>query len=112
MLAVGVFLIFLLVAVQVLVHLFATSVVEAAAYDAAREVSGASGADPEAAEHRARAQLGPLSERATFRWSLTEDEVGLDVRVERSTVVPAPFAERLGFDIIERGFVMRVEAFR
>ncbi|MDP8969034.1 MAG: hypothetical protein M3N52_00690, partial [Actinomycetota bacterium] len=52
------FLGFLLPAVQVLIHLYATSVVSAAAFDAARLASGASGADAAAARAHGLSLVG------------------------------------------------------
>lgn len=53
-----VFMTFLLGAVQISLHLFASSAVSAAAFDAARSVAAESGRSCSEARERARAQLG------------------------------------------------------
>src|SRR5262245_61743328 len=76
-----VFLAFLLLAVQSLVDLCATSVVTAVAYDAARMVSTSSDpSDPAvlaAAEADARTRLGPYADRVVWTWHIDADSVRL-----------------------------------
>jgi hypothetical protein len=77
---VSVFLVLLLFAVQVLLNLYATSVVTAAAFDAARDVASAGG-DPAAvaaAEAKARDVLGRYAEQVSFDWTVPD---GSDVRL-------------------------------
>ena len=74
---VTVFLVLLLFAVQVLLGLYATSVVTGAAYDAARQV--AAGAEEPAAEAHARSVMGRYGERVEFEWSVEGDDVVLHV---------------------------------
>lgn len=111
-LATGIFLLLMLLSVQVLTHLYATSVVEAAAYDAVQAVSARDGRGVAEAESHARGLLGRLSDGATFDWAADGDEVVLRLTAERRQALPAPLGERLGADRIEREFRMRVERFR
>jgi hypothetical protein len=74
-----VFLLFLLFAAQLLLGLYAESVVSAVAYDAAKTAAGADGRVA-LAEADARRQLGADIE---FRWSVSDDAVRLTVRVPR-----------------------------
>ncbi|MDP8992991.1 MAG: hypothetical protein M3N31_08095, partial [Actinomycetota bacterium] len=89
---VAVFLVLLLLAVQVLVGLYATSVVTAVTYDAAKVLAGADQGDSAAgrahAEAAARRQLGRFGERAAFRWDNDADTVRLDVKAPRPTLLP------------------------
>ncbi len=110
-LGVGVVLTLLLVAAHLLTHLYATSVVEAAAYDAAVEAAGAAG-DVGAAEARARETMGPFAASAAFHWSAGEEAVTLRVEVARPGLVPARFASSLGLTSIEREFRVRTERLR
>lgn len=106
------FLLLVLVSVQALSHLYATSVVEAAAYDAAQSAAADVGADVAAAEAQARSLLGALSATTEFDWSVHDDQVVLQVRAERRQMVPPPLGERLGLDVIERELRVRREEFR
>ena len=111
-LGIGVVLTLLLTAAHLLTHLYATSVVTAAGYDAAVEAAAHGGNVP-AAEARARQTLGGLAERTTFDWSASnEDEVVLRVHLTRPALVPARYATTLGLDEIERELRVRVERFR
>lgn len=74
-----VFLLFLLFAAQLLLGLYAESVVGAVAYDAAKTAAGADGRVG-AAEAAARRQLG---DAAQFTWSVSDDAVRLTIRVPR-----------------------------
>src|SRR5207302_10823900 len=66
-----VFLAFLLFAVQVLFHLYATSVVSGVGFDAARRVAGAAGGpgDEVRAARGARRALGRFRARAGVGWA-------------------------------------------
>ena len=110
-----VFLALLLFAVQVLSNLYATSVVTAVAYDAARRVASTQGGGGEhdRAEGDARRLLGRYAERVTFDWSGSdEDQVVLRVQAKnRRVMLPAlggssPFAE------LDRTVRVRAERFR
>ena len=111
-----VFLGLLLFAVQALFNLYATSVVTAVAYDAARRVAVADGgtASIGAAEADARRALGRYGERVTFDWSGTDDGqvVVLSVHARNPTRLLPALAGPLAFDEIDRTVRVRVETFR
>lgn len=111
-----VFIGMLLFTVQSLLNLYATSVVTAAAYDAARlvaEADGGSGSIP-AAEDHARRLLGRFGSAVAFDWSASStDDVVL--RVQASG--PGLFGSggggsQLPFGQIDRTVRLRVERFR
>src|SRR4051794_37853132 len=116
-----VFLAFLFFAVQLLYNLYATSVVTATAYDAARDVASrdVDHTDPasvRAAEHRAerelRGRLGRYAERVRMDWSASD---GSTVRLHVVAVNPDLLfhsAGLLGFDEINRTVTVRVEDVR
>jgi Flp pilus assembly protein TadG len=118
---VAVFLAFLFFAVQLLYNLYATSVVTATAYDAARDV--ASGevdhtdqAAVRAAEHRAetelRARLGRYSARVTVDWRASDaSTIRLHVTAQNPDLL-FHSAGLLGFDEIDRTVTVRVEELR
>lgn len=112
--AVGVTVLVLLLglAAQVLLTLYATSVVNAAAYDAARRVA-AEGGDAAAlpgADAHLRRLLGGLAERATIDWALGPDAVRVRVRATNRVALAGlhlgPLAE------IDRTARVRIECFR
>jgi Flp pilus assembly protein TadG len=113
---VGVFLVFVLFAVQLLINLYATSVVTSVAYDAARRVavSGSHPPTPEeeqAAVDHARAQLGRYGADATFEWR--NDDPGvvkLHVRVVNPRLLGPGVDQLVGLDVIDRTVVVRVES--
>ncbi|HEX2038154.1 MAG TPA: hypothetical protein VHF47_00315 [Acidimicrobiales bacterium] len=86
-----VFLTFLFFAAQVMLGLYATSVVTAVAYDAAKAVAGAdAGGTTEArrsAEAAARRALGRLGDDAELSWGREGDDVVLRVRARRPSVL-------------------------
>jgi hypothetical protein len=117
---VTVFLALLLVAVQLLWNLYATTVVSAVAFDAARVVAGSGptggGAPDDAAARRAVAEsaarrlLGRYGRRVTFDWSGSDDDtVALRVRADNPSFVVRAWAGSLGFDHIDRTVRVRVE---
>ncbi|MGH8884811.1 MAG: hypothetical protein ACRDYX_06495 [Egibacteraceae bacterium] len=112
------FLGFLLLGAHVLMHLYASSVVTANAFDAVRIVSGsASGHDragaAAVAEQGARARMGSFGDRVAFHWDkLGPDEVELTVRADTPDLLPAQFAELVNMDVFERTIRLRVEKFR
>ena len=112
------FLGFLFFAVQLLFNLYATSVVTSVTYDAARAVatSGHSPtqADMEAAEERAREQLGSYASRVTFQWDAysNPDVVKLRVIARNPRFLGPAIDTFVGFDVIDRTVEVRVESFR
>ncbi len=104
-----VFLVLLLFCVQVMYHLYATSAVTGALYDAGREVAGYdAGEDRAAAAARAEAKmrdrLGQYGrERVELRWDLSDpNTVRVEVRADHPSVFPSWFSTRLPFTSIER----------
>jgi hypothetical protein len=108
-----VFLLLLLVAVQVLFNLYATSAVTAATYDGARIAAGAAaGSDPRGdAEAHVRGVLGAYAshDRLSVRWTPSADTVILTVRAENPSFLPEALRAPLGFDVIERTARVRIE---
>lgn len=110
-----IFLGLLLFAVQALFNLYATSVVTAVAYDAARRVAVADGGAPymAAAEADARRALGRYGNGVTFDWSGSDGEViVLSVRARNPTRLLPAMAGPLAFQEVDRTVRVRVEAFR
>jgi Flp pilus assembly protein TadG len=111
----SVFLVMLLFAVQVLFNLYATSVVTAVSYDAARRVAGSDGgtggmADAEA---QARQSLGRYASRVVFDWSgTTDEEVVLRVQTDNPNVLLPVLAGPAALDRLDRTIRVRVERFR
>lgn len=112
---VGVFLVFVLFAVQLLINLYAASVVTSATYDAARQVATTAAVPPTdgdlaAAENRARQLLGRYGQRATFEWQLDDpDVIRLRVRVPNPRVLAPGIDQLVGLDVIDRTTSVRVE---
>ncbi len=115
---VAVFLTLLFVAVHLLVHLYATSVVTAVAFDAVRVVSGAGRGGDRAsvaasAEASARELLGRYASEARFEWqSLGPDVVILHVSADSPNLLPAAVSGPVGLDRIERTLRVRIEEFQ
>lgn len=109
-----VFLVMLLFAVQVLFNLYATSVITAVSYDAARRVAGSDGGESSitAAESDARRSLGRYGNDVAFEWTTGEDEVVLRVRAENPDVLLPVLAGPVAFDRLDRTIRVRVEKFR
>jgi hypothetical protein len=111
-----VFLALLFFAVQTLVGLYATSVVTAVTYDAARMVATAPDPDDPrvraAAEAEARRRLGPYADRATFAWAIDGDTVRVHVHASNPRFVLPIASAMLPFDTVDRTAVVRVERFR
>ena len=104
----------LLFATQLLLNLYATSVVTAAAFDAARVVAGADGG-PErvtAAESQARHMLGHYGERVRFEWSIDADVVALRVRAANPNLLLVQLGAPAPFQHVDRTVRVRVERFR
>jgi hypothetical protein len=106
---------FLFFAVQLLFNLYSTSVVTSVAYDAARAVATARTQPPsqqslEVAETHARSLLGGYRDRATFEWDLSDpDVVRLHVRAVNPRMLAPGLDHLVGFDVIDRTVVVRVE---
>jgi Flp pilus assembly protein TadG len=118
---VTVFLVLLTFAVQLLVNLYATSAVTAAAHDAARSVAAgrvdhdepaAVAAAVSAGEARARDLLGRAGDRVSFSWEVGADQVRLRVAAEHPALAVGPVARVFGWNRVERDVVVRVERSR
>ncbi|MEX1177428.1 MAG: hypothetical protein WEB09_03110 [Nitriliruptor sp.] len=114
-----IFLLFLLFAVQVLLHLYGTSTVSAAAFDGARLMAAEDGIGCPAARAHVRGILGDYGASAVVDCRLVppgSPEVVEVVEVRVVAPSPAPLVENLfgGFDLgdIERTARVRVEVFR
>jgi hypothetical protein len=109
---VGVFLGFLLLAVQVLLHLYGTSTVSAAAFDGARLMAAEDGVSCGAASDHVRGLLGDYGARVAISCPSTGDVAAVQV----AGPSPAPMVDGFlgGFDLgdIERTARVRVEDFR
>ncbi|MGH9189903.1 MAG: hypothetical protein ACRD0Q_07725 [Acidimicrobiales bacterium] len=109
-----VFIVMLLFAVSVLLRLYATSVVSAVAYDAARRVAASAGDQGAVAdaEGQARRLLGRYGRAASFDWDESDgDSVVVRVRAATPQVLPA-LSRAAGLDAVERTVRVRVERFR
>jgi hypothetical protein len=115
-----VFLLFLLLAVQVLFGLYATSTLRATVHDAAsRAAAGGGGGDLDRLAAEAEASLGRMGERTEVRLRLVDDDgdgAG-DVVVGEAVAVPPRFVPpsiggMIGFETIEAGVRVRVERTR
>ena len=107
-------LVLMLLAVQVVYDLYATSAVTAAAYDAARVVAGADGGPgaTAAAEDGARQALGRYGDRVQFEWAVGEDVVQLHVMARNPGFLPVALRRPLGVDLVDRTVRLRTERFR
>ena len=108
------FLVLLLFATQLLLNLYATSVVTAAAFDAARVVAGSDGGPGRitAAEAQARHVLGRYGKRVRFDWSIDDDVVALRVRATNPNFLLTRVGTATAFQRIDRTVRVRVERFR
>ncbi len=115
MVGVLVFLLLLLLAVQVIYNLYATSAVTAAAFDGARLAAGADGhgetsAGQEAAAAHVREVLGEYgAERVAIRFTPDPDDIVLTVEANNPSFLPVALRAPLGFDRIERTVRVRIE---
>ncbi len=110
MIGVLVFLLLLLLAVQVLYNLYATSAVTAAAFDGARLVAGADGATRAEAAAHVKEILGEYgSERVEVSFASDPADVVLTVRADNPSFLPAALRAPLGLDRIERTVRVRIE---
>lgn len=115
---VAVFLVLLTFAVQLLVNLYATSAVTAAAHDAVRSVAAASvdhgrpeavAAAVEAGERRARSLLGRAGDRVSFEWDVDTSRVRLRVVAQHPALAVGPVAGAFGLNRVERVVTAQVE---
>ena len=115
-----VFLLLMLAAVQILFDLYASTMVTAAAYDAAREVASVDVADDrcrsvDGAEQRFVEALGNYGRRghASLTWTCTADDV-VRVRVvaDHPTVLPRRLAGLLSLGHLDRTIEVRAETAR
>lgn len=116
MIGVLTFLVLMLVSVQVLYNLYATSAVTAAAYDGARLVAGFDAAgDPEAvraAEEHVRSVLGVYGrDRLRLVWEEDplERDVILRVSAKNPSFLPRHLRAPLGLDTVDRTIRVRIE---
>jgi len=113
LIGVMVFLVLLLVAVQVLYNLYATSAVTAATYDGARIAAGyAAAGDPrahEAAAAHVKDILGAYGDRVELTWIETAEVESLTVRASNPSFLPRGLRGPLGLDHIERTVRVRIE---
>ena len=109
---------FMLLAVQVLFGLYTTSVVTAAAYDAARLAAGSEGIrSEEVAKARVRALLGRYATDGNVEVAYGEDvdgtsgkrDVVVTVTARRIGFLPESLRRPLGFDQISRTARVRIE---
>lgn len=116
--AVGVFLAFLLFAVQLAVNLHTSSTVSAAGYDAARAVAsrsvdhgdaGSVAAAQQAAERQLRSLLGGIGRSATVAWHHDQEAVRLRLVVDAPGIWPSGLAGGSSLRTVERTFVVRIE---
>lgn len=108
---VAIFLGFLLLATQVLVHLYATSVVTAVAFDTARRASGLGG-DCSSASADAAARLGAWGRRADVEVHCASDPEGGRTQVTITGPSPASRLALFGPEVVarlERGASFRRE---
>lgn|GEM_PF-2798143 len=113
------FLLLLLLAVQVLVGLYTTTMVSTAALDAANEAARAPDPTDDGTQGRAATHaldgLGGYGRGAghvSFDWTgTTGDEVVLNVQADKMTFLPASFGPGLGRHL-SRTVRVRVERFR
>ena len=105
-----VFLAFLLFAAQILVHLFASSFVNAAAFDAARLASGSAGVSESAAAEHGLAVLGSYSSRVSvFSVDIGAEQVNVRVQADSPALRPAAFGRVIGTASIDRRVSLRRE---
>ncbi len=110
--AIVVFLAFLLFAVQLLVGLYARSMLSGVAYDGARSVAGYRSTDRDRAraqaEQRMRQEVGDLA--LVFDWSTsTDDTIVLRVQADSPRFLLPGLAGPLTTDHIDRQVSVRVE---
>ena len=112
-----VFLVFLMFAVQLLFGLYASSTVTAVANDAVQRAATRDAPPLEVIEAEARANLGQVGDRATFRWRTDDadldgavDTVILEVVATPPRLVPTSVGSAAGFGEVRRTVRARIEA--
>ncbi|WP_130648469.1 hypothetical protein [Egicoccus halophilus] len=105
---VGIFLAFLLLATQTLLHLYATSIVSSATFDAARRAAAEDGLGCDEVPAQVRARLG--SHGAAARVTCTDDGEQLHVAVTADS--PASLLRVVDARGISRTATVRVERVR
>lgn len=107
---VAVFLGFLLFSVQVMLHLWASSAVTTAAFDAARLVAGERPFTPAEAEDHLRGLLGAYGERLDEpQWEVATASIVLRVSAPTPAPLIASVGRLAGLDRIERTIHVRRE---
>lgn len=109
---VAIFLGFLLLATQVLLHLYATSTVSAAIFDAARMVAGEDALSCGAARDHARDLMGTYGGDVTIGCATDADNVVMTAVGPSPAPLIAGFGTLTGVDTVEREVRIRVEDFR
>ena len=104
---------FLMLAVQVAVHLYASSIITATGHEATRRAALGGGAPAAISESERwlRSRIGSSMEVESIRWSTTPDVVSLSV-VARPPNVLLDATALAGLRSIERTFEMRPEIAR
>lgn len=103
------FLVFMLLAVQVLWSLYATTVVTGAAHDAGRLVARTG--DPAAGIARFESTIGSYPADVAITVPTGEGTVVVVLTGENPTLLPDRFARVLPFGLIDRTIEMRAEVF-
>lgn len=105
---------FLLLAMQLLLTLYTTSVVQTVAFDGARAAAtdapgGSSAVDAElfAIEEQARDALGPIGDDASFVWDSDGQSITLQVSVDAPSLLPESLSS--GWSSVSRRAVVRRE---
>lgn len=114
-----VFLLFLLLAVQLLYSLYASSTVTAVAHDAVQQAALAGAPSLADIEADARRSLGEIGAAATFRWSTDDqdrngrpDTLVLQVVAHPPRFVPRSIGDGVGLGVIDRTTRARIEEAR
>lgn len=107
MFGVTIFLAFVLLASQTLLHLYASTLVGSTAFDAAKRAAAEDGGGCEAVEPRVRSGLGRHADDAAVRCRDDGDHLAVEI----VTSSPAHLFDQLG-GRIERTSVVRVERSR
>ncbi len=97
-----------------MLHLYTSSAVSGAAYDAAVVVAGYDGADARStgeAEAGLRAALGRFGQKVSVEWAVTADTVQVRVTGRAPTALPARWASSIGLTI-DKTVSVRAEEFR
>lgn len=107
-----IFLGFLMLATQVLMHLYASSTVSSAAFDAARRASAEGGVGCGDAEARASQLLGDYGERAAVACSASDEYTSVTITAPTPARLIDAFGVTLGTDTIQHTARVRTEQFQ